>query len=76
MMPALRRSMLWPLRGLGLSATYAPPDWFGASKIDGGDRRQRQELETGLDKSKVSGFNHIAIDRGLATNNNARRGNA
>jgi hypothetical protein len=44
------------------------------------DRRQRLEAtscaETGLDKSRAGKFNRIAIDCRLATNNNARRGNA
>jgi hypothetical protein len=59
---------------LSLSATYAPPDWFPYQQ----DQRQRSQTTSGtsLDKSKVSGFNRITIDCNLATNNNARRGNA
>jgi hypothetical protein len=44
--------------------------------IDAGDRMPRPEFETGLDKSTVRRFNHIAIDCSLAANNNLLQGNA
>ena len=65
------------------AATSAPIGSFSdirsarfALPADGDDCKQFRGFAARLDKSRMSGFNRTAIDRGSATNNSAAQGNA